>query len=73
MKNTLSECEWEIVIGWEWINNLYYVNDATKIAGTKEEMATLLSYIERASKRFWLTIHREKTKLMVLVIDNHSE
>lgn len=54
VRNTL--CEWarETVIGGEGINNLNYANDKTLIEGTKEELATLLSRIEREIKRFRL-------------------
>lgn len=50
MRNSLTEWEEGIVTDGERVNNLRYPDDRIIIAGTEEEMATILSRIETESK-----------------------
>lgn len=52
------------MIGREQVDNLHY--DTTIIAGTEQEIATLLSRIEKKIKGFGLTISRERPKLIII-------
>ena len=66
MKNTgLDEAQAGIKIARRNINNLRYVDDTTLMAGSKEELKSLLMKVkEESEKAGWLETHIQKTKIM---------
>ena len=66
MRNTgLDEAQAGIKIARRNINNLRYVDDTTLMAGSKEELKSLLMKVkEESEKAGWLETHIQKTKIM---------
>ena len=65
MRNTgLDEAQAGIKIARRNINNLRYVDDTTLMAGSKEELKSLLMKVKESEKAGWLETHIQKTKIM---------
>lgn len=66
MRRALEDWDGGISIGGRKINNLSYADDTTLIASSEEELARLLSRVEKESELVGLTINKAKTKIMVV-------
>ena len=65
MRNTgLDELQTGIKIGGRNINNLRYADDTTLMAGSKEEIKSLLMKVKEESERATLKLNIKKTKIM---------
>ena len=65
MRNTLlDEAQAGIKIAGRTINNLRYVDDATVMAESEEELKSLLMKVEEESEKAGLNLNIQKTKIM---------
>ena len=65
MRNaTLDLLQAGIKIGGRNINNLRYVDDTSLMAGSEEELKSLLMKVNRESERVGLKLNIKKTKIM---------
>ena len=55
----------EIKIAGRNISNLRYVDDTTLMAGTEEELKSLLMKVEEVSENFGLKLNIQKTKISI--------
>ena len=60
----LDEAQAGIKIAKRNINNLRYVNDTTLVAGTEEELKSLLMKVKEESEKVGLKFNIQKTKIM---------
>ena len=66
MKNAgMDEAQGGIKIAGRNINNLRYADDTTLMAGSKEELKSLLMKVKEESEKVGLKLHIQKTKIMV--------
>ena len=65
MRNTgLDETKAGIKIAGKSINNLRYVDDTTHMAGSEEELKSLLMKVKEESEKVGLKLNIQKTKIM---------
>ena len=65
MRNTgLEEAQAGIKISGRNINNLRHTDDTTLMAGSKEELKSLLMQVKEESEKFGLKLNIQKTKIM---------
>ena len=65
MRNSgLEEAQAGIKIAGRNINNLRYADDTTLMAGSEEELKSLLMKVKEESKKFGLKLNIQKTKIM---------
>ena len=65
MRNAgLEETQAGIKIAERNINNLRYTNDTTLMAGSEEELKSLLMKVKVESEKVGLTLNIQKTKIM---------
>ena len=65
MRNAgLEEAQTGIKIAWRNINNLRYVDDTTLMAGSEEELKSLLMKVRVESEKVGLKLNIQKTKIM---------
>ena len=65
MRNAgLEEAQVGIKIAWRNTNNLRYADDTTLIAGSEEELKSLLMKVKEESEKVGLKLHIQKTKIM---------
>ena len=65
MRNTgLEEAQAGIKIAGRNINNLRYVDDATLMAESEEELKSLLMKVKEENEKFGLKLNIQKTKIM---------
>ena len=65
MKNAgLAEAQAGIKIAGKNINNLRYADDTTLIAGSEEELKSLLTKVKEESEKVGLKVNIQKTKIM---------
>ena len=65
MRNAgLEETEAEIKIAGRNINNLRYADDTTLMAGSEEELKSVLMKVKEESEKFGLKLNVQKTKIM---------
>ena len=65
MRNTgLDEAQAGIKIAGRNINNLRYADDTTLMAGSEEELKSLLMKVKEESKKVGLKLSNQKTKIM---------
>ena len=65
MRNAgLEEAQAGIKIAGRNINNLRYADDTTLMAGSKEELNSLLMKVKEESKKVGLKLKIQKTKIM---------
>ena len=65
MRNTrLDEAEARIKIAGRNINNLRYTDDTTLMAGSKEELKSLLMKVKEENEKVGLKLNIQKTKIM---------
>ena len=65
MRNArLDELQAGINTGWRKINNLRYVDDTTLMAGSKEELKSLLMRVKEESERASLRLNILKSRIM---------
>ena len=65
MRNArLEEAQAEIKIVGRNINNLRYADDTTLMAGSKEELKSLLMKVKEESEKVGLKLNIQKTKIM---------
>ena len=65
MRNAgLEEAQAEIKIARRKINNLRYADDTTLMAGSEEELKSLLMKVKEESEKAGLTLNIQKTKIM---------
>ena len=65
MRNTgLEEAQAEIKNAGRNINNLRYSDDTTLMAGSKEELKSLLMKVKEDSEKVGLKLNIQKTKIM---------
>jgi hypothetical protein len=55
-----------IVVGGHIINNLRYADDTALIAGSEEDLQTLVDTIKEESNKYGLNINKKKTQTMVI-------
>ena len=60
----LDEAQAGIKIARRNINNLWYADDTTLMAESKEELKSLLMKVKEESEKFGLKLNIQKTKLM---------
>ena len=60
----LDEAQAGIKIAKRNINNLRYANDTTLVAGTEEELKSLLMKVKEESEKVGLKFNIQKTKIM---------
>ena len=66
MRNAgLEEAQAGIKIAKRNINNLRYVDDTTLMAGSEEELKSLLMKVKEESEKVGLKLNIQKTKIMV--------
>ena len=66
MRNVgLDEAQAGIKIARRNINNLRYINDITFMAGSEEELKSLLMKVKEESEKLDLKLNIQKTKIMV--------
>ena len=68
----LDEAQAGIKIAGRNINNLRYADDITLIAGSKEELKSLLMKVKEESEKVGLKLNIQKTKIMASVPSLHS-
>ena len=65
MRNVgLEEAQAGIKIAWRNLNNLRYANDTTLMAGSVEELKSLLMKVTEESEKVGLNLNSQKTKIM---------
>ena len=65
MRNSgLDEAQAGIKIAGRNINNLRYADDTTLMAGSKEELKSLLMSVKEESEKVGLKLNIQKTKIM---------
>ena len=65
MRNAgLEEAQAGIKIARRNINNLKYADDTTLVAGSEEELKSLLMKVKEESKKVGLKLNIQKTKIM---------
>ena len=65
MRNAgLDESQTEIKIAGRDINNFSYADDTTLMAGSKEELKSLLMRVREESEKAGLKLNIQKTKIM---------
>ena len=65
MRNAgLEEAQAGIKIAGRNINNLRYVDDATLMADSEEELKSLLMKVKEENEKFGLKLNIQKTKIM---------
>ena len=65
MRNAgLDEAQAGIKMAGRNINNLRYADDTTLMAGSKEELRSLLMKVKEESENVGLKLHIQKTKIM---------
>ena len=65
MRNTgLDEAQAGIKIARRNINNLRYADDTTLMAGSEEELKSLLMKVKEGSQKVGLKLNIQKTKIM---------
>ena len=65
MRNTgLDETQAGIKIAGRHINNLRYADDTTLMAGSEEELKSLLMKVKEESEKVGLKLNIQKTKIM---------
>ena len=65
MRNAgLEEAQTGIKIARRNINNLKYADDTTLVAGSEEELKSLLMKVKEESKKVGLKLNIQKTKIM---------
>ena len=65
MRNTgLEEAQAGIKIAGRKINNLRYADDTTLMAGSEEELKSLLMKVKEGSEKAGLPLNIQKTKIM---------
>ena len=69
----LDEAQAGIKIAGRNTNNLWYADDTTLRAASKEELKSLLMKMEEESERAGLKLNIQKTKNMNLVPSLHSK
>ena len=62
--SSLDEAQAEIKIARRNINNLRYVDDTTLMAGSEEELKSLLMKVKEESEKVGLKLNIQKTKTM---------
>ena len=68
MRNAgLEETQAGIKIAGRNINNLRYVDDTTLMAGSEEELKSLLMKVKEESEKVGLKLNIQKTKIMVSI------
>ena len=66
MRNAgLEEAQTGIKIGRRNISNLRYADDTTLMAGSEEELKSLLMKVKEESEKVGLKLNMQKTKIMV--------
>ena len=60
----LDEAQVEIKIAGRNINNLRYADDTTLMAGSEEELKSLLMKVKEESEKVGLKLNIQKTKIM---------
>ena len=66
MRNAgLDEAQAEIKIAGRNINNLRFADDTTYLAGSEEELKSLLMKVKEESEKVGSTLNIQKTKIMV--------
>ena len=74
MRNAgLHEAQAGIKIAGRNINNLRYADDITLIAGSKEELKSLLMKVKEESEKVGLKLNIQKTKIMASVPSLHGK
>ena len=74
MRNAgLDEAQAGIKIAGRNINNLRYVDDTTIMAGSEEELKSLLMKVKEESENIGLKLNIQKTKIMALVPTLHGK
>ena len=65
MRNTgLAKAQTGIKTAWRNINNLRYADDTTLMAGSEEELKSLLVKVKEESEKVHLKLSIQKTKIM---------
>ena len=65
MRNAgLEEAQAGIKIAGRYINKLRYADDTTLMAGSEEELRSLLMKVKEKSEKFGLMVNIQKTKIM---------
>ena len=73
MRNTgLDETQAGIKIAGRHINNLRYADDTTLMAGSEEELKSLLMKVKEESEKAGLKLNIQKTKIMHPVPSLHG-
>ena len=74
MRNAgLDEAQAGIKISRKNINNLRYADDTTFMAGSEEELKSLLMKVKKESEKAGLKLKLQKTKIMALVPSLHGK
>ena len=74
MRNAgLDEAQAGIKISRKNINNLRYADDTTFMAGSEEELKSLLMKVKKESEKAGLKLNIQKTKIMDLVPSLHGK
>ena len=74
MRNAgLEETQAGIKIAGRNINNLRYADDNTLMAGSKEELKSLLMKVKEESEKVGLKLNIQKTKIMASVPSLHGK
>ena len=60
----LDESQAGIKIAWRNINNLRYADDTTLMAGSEEELKSVLMKVKEESEKVGLKLNIQKTKIM---------
>ena len=60
----LDKAQAEIKVAWRNTNNFRYADDTTFMAGSKEELNSLLMKVKEESEKAGLKLNVQKTKIM---------
>ena len=72
MRNAgLEEAQAGIKIAGKNINNLRYADDTTLMAGSEEDLKSLLMKVKEESENVGLKLNIQKTKIMVSAMVSH--
>ena len=74
MRNAgLKEAQAGVKIAGRNINNLRYADDTILMAGSEEELKSLLMKVKEESEKVGLKLNIQKTKIMALVPSLHGK
>lgn len=73
MRLVLDDWEGGFKVGGKKISNLRFADDTLLVAGSEEEITTLLERLQSVSRDYGLELNRSKTKIMIIDREHENE